>query len=270
MSEYPFGLRGVQDELAKIDTGLSVESFAIPAGFIYGIHAGHEIQDSLWRHFRALSETIGYWPFISHSSPLAISRFRHDAGGLISAGFADYRQTASLLVESRLALEEDYAAATVGGGDWESDFDVPALELAVKSFIESGQPKPYGYGIDNFFFRPPEWVILAPGKMYDLPVALGFPRTANWRGAPVHENLTLSDHADVLRSWYERFGAVVRYFGEAAIELSVENPPQGWKEVSRVAIEQFAYCYDLEQIVGSPLDVAMRQVSSGRWLFWWD
>jgi hypothetical protein len=74
----------------------------------------------------------------------------------------------------------------------------------------------------------------------------------------------------VLRSWHDRYGARLHYLGSTALELTVASPPATVAEVAQVAVEQYAYCCDLDQIFGDPLDIAERQVPTRWWYFWWD
>ena len=55
-----------------------------------------------------------------------------------------------------------------------------------------------------------------------------------------------------------------------SLTLDVARHPTDRAEIPRVAVEQFAYCDDLAQLVGAPTAVAERQVPSTHWLFWWD
>lgn len=73
-----------------------------------------------------------------------------------------------------------------------------------------------------------------------------------------------------LRSWHDRYGAEVYYLGVSALELRVARPLQQLGEVAAVAIEQYAYCDDLGQVIGEPDQVARRQVPAGQWHFWLD
>ncbi|MDC0767753.1 DUF4253 domain-containing protein [Streptomyces sp. HD] len=78
-------------------------------------------------------------------------------------------------------------------------------------------------------------------------------------------------HQAVLREWEIRYGAVLYYLAcTDTLVLEVERPPTDRAEIARVAVEQYAYCFDLDQVVGGPEEVAVRQVPSGHWFFWWD
>jgi hypothetical protein len=79
-----------------------------------------------------------------------------------------------------------------------------------------------------------------------------------------------AEHAAALKDWSARFGAVVFYLGASAMVLQVDRPPVGSADIARVALEQSAYCPDLDQVIGSPGEIAARQVTSRHWFFWWD
>lgn len=55
-----------------------------------------------------------------------------------------------------------------------------------------------------------------------------------------------------LRSWQRRFGAEVQSLSSNRLELVVARPPRTTTDIARVAIEQYASCFDLVQIVGEP------------------
>jgi hypothetical protein len=72
----------------------------------------------------------------------------------------------------------------------------------------------------------------------DVPLALG------WSGALVDDARDLVSLCAVLRSWEERFGAVLVWVGGATLVLSVADPPRTRVEAARVAAEHVALCPD--------------------------
>ena len=74
----------------------------------------------------------------------------------------------------------------------------------------------------------------------------------------------------MLRHWHARYGADLFFASGSRLELSVAQPPTEPGEVARCAIEQFAYCRDLGQHIGDPVDIARRQAPADHWSFWWD
>jgi hypothetical protein len=75
----------------------------------------------------------------------------------------------------------------------------------------------------------------------------------------------------VLRSWEERFGAVLVGVGFDTLHLLVERPPQTMESAIRVAAEHFAFCTDnVDQGAGSIRELAQELVGAPIWSFWWD
>ncbi|QES08461.1 DUF4253 domain-containing protein [Streptomyces venezuelae] len=79
--------------------------------------------------------------------------------------------------------------------------------------------------------------------------------------------MTARHHQAVLSSWYDRFGAEPYYVDADSLELWVPRPPLSAAEAARVAIEQYAYDFDL---VGDTQLAGDGQVRSTHWNFWWD
>ena len=89
------------------------------------------------------------------------------------------------------------------------------------------------------------------------------------------------DHQDnvrisaVLRSWEERFGAVLAVMTESTLLLSVAYPPTTFREAEQVATEHFAFCPDQHDpqdgvTVHTPRSYG-REIRKARWWrFWWD
>jgi len=102
---------------------------------------------------------------------------------------------------------------------------------------------------------------LAPvARPADIPVAMG------WDGAGV-DVVGLSA---VLRSWEDRFGALLVAIGRASLELSVASPPWERSECLAIAAEHYAFCDDT--YTGNPgtlRDYANLLRGSARWSFWW-
>ncbi len=75
----------------------------------------------------------------------------------------------------------------------------------------------------------------------------------------------------VLRSWEDRFGAVLVGVGFDTVTLAVQRPPTTLAHAERVAAEQFALCPDLvQQGAGSIAALAEALVGSSTWSLWWD
>jgi hypothetical protein len=103
----------------------------------------------------------------------------------------------------------------------------------------------------------------------DIPLAL------LWSGMVNYGDRDLPRAGAVLRSWEERFGAVVAFIGPATLLLAVARPPRTVAESEIVAAEHFAFCPDQvdPQDGTGPLSVrAYAQSIRGHflWRFWWD
>jgi len=96
----------------------------------------------------------------------------------------------------------------------------------------------------------------------DVPAALGWAGAEGWDAARV---------SAVLRSWEDRFGAVLVRMGRATLELAVAAPPWERSECQAVAAEHYAFCDDTYR--GNPgtlRDYANLLRGATRWSFWWD
>src|SRR5207248_795304 len=118
--------------------------------------------------------------------------------------------------------------------------DVAAIAAQLGPLMEPG---PGHSRVLRTRVRPPEWVHLVRAESgAAIPALLDGPVTGNWVGSPSHPKLTAADHSAVLRTWHERYGAELYYFGDTAIELVVSQPPLDPSEAARLAVEQYAYC----------------------------
>ena len=107
-------------------------------------------------------------------------------------------------------------------------------------------------------------LLLVPvGRPADVPRALG------WWG-PANYDLSGADQSAVLRSWEDRFGAVLVGLSFDVMHLAVSDPPTDPAQCDLLAREHYAFCPDnVDQGVGSLEDYAP-VVSEDEWWFWWD
>ncbi len=105
----------------------------------------------------------------------------------------------------------------------------------------------------------------------DIPLAL------RWSGMCNYRNRDLPRATAVLRSWEERFGAVVAFVGPDTLLLSVARPPRSVEECTSVAAEHFAFCPDQVdpqiEIRTAPIPLSEYAESirgETLWRFWWD
>ena len=75
----------------------------------------------------------------------------------------------------------------------------------------------------------------------------------------------------VLRSWEERFGAVVVGIGFATLSVLVHYPPDTLDSALLIAAEHYGFCPDnINQGIGRLYDYANGLVNNPVWSFWWD
>lgn len=106
--------------------------------------------------------------------------------------------------------------------------------------------------------------IASAGRPADLPA------TAGWTGM-CNSWDDVAEVSAVLRSWEDRFGAVLVRMHRSVLELAVAAPPWTVDDCERVAAEHFAFTCDDD----SPTPKTLIQYAQGlrgarRWSFWWD
>lgn len=75
----------------------------------------------------------------------------------------------------------------------------------------------------------------------------------------------------VLRSWEERYGAMLVVLGFDTLELSVAAPPTTEHRALRLAAEHRAFCLDsFTRQPGTLRDSALHLIAGAVWRFWWD
>ncbi len=91
-----------------------------------------------------------------------------------------------------------------------------------------------------------------------------------WSG-PCNYGTDVAALSAVLRSWEDRFGALVVRVDRATLYLSVAAPPRTYEHAVHVAAEHFAFCPDVDQEDPRPLRTyAAGLVDKPVWRFWWD
>ncbi len=92
----------------------------------------------------------------------------------------------------------------------------------------------------------------------------------DWSG-PGNYGRDLPELSAVLRSWEERFGAMVVRIARSTVWLSVAAPPRTADHAREVAAEHFAFCCDVDREDPRPLRTyAAGLVGRRTWRFWWD
>jgi hypothetical protein len=106
--------------------------------------------------------------------------------------------------------------------------------------------------------------IVPANRPADVPAASGWTGMCNsWDD--------VAEVSAVLRSWEDRFGAVLVRMHRSVLELAVAAPPWSAQDCERVAAEHFAFTCDDD----SPDPKTLRQYArhlcgQRRWWFWWD
>lgn len=106
---------------------------------------------------------------------------------------------------------------------------------------------------------------IVPGERpTDVITALG------WTG-PCNQGTDLAALSAVLRSWEERFGAVLVRVDAATLWMSVAAPPRTSEHAERIAAEHFCFCRDVDEQDPRPLrSYAAELIGRSTWRFWWD
>lgn len=75
----------------------------------------------------------------------------------------------------------------------------------------------------------------------------------------------------VAKYWYEKYGAVPAVITYDEIEFYVEKPVQTLEETKKLAVEHYAFCYDIvDQCYGTFEKLADALYKNIQWYFWWD
>ena len=80
-----------------------------------------------------------------------------------------------------------------------------------------------------------------------------------------------AEQVAVAKYWYEKYGAVPVAITYDEIEFYVERPPQTLEEAKKLAVEHYAFCYDLvDQCCETFEALADGLYKNIQWYFWWD
>lgn len=95
------------------------------------------------------------------------------------------------------------------------------------------------------------------------------PRQLRWLGA-CNRSMTGEDISAVLRSWEDRYGAVLVEMGFASMRVVAAAIPQDPDAFEALLIEHYVFDYDVvDQIIMSE-ERHRELVRQGKWEFWWD
>ena len=80
-----------------------------------------------------------------------------------------------------------------------------------------------------------------------------------------------AEQVAVAKYWYEKYGAVPAVITYPEIEFYVEKPVQTLEEAKKLAVEHYAFCYDIvEQCYGTFERLVDGLYKNIQWYFWWD
>jgi len=238
---------------------------------MYGMPVAGADHHGLWRSMRSTCAPHGWWPVLTSADPEKVAngpRFVDQSSQQVLAEAEAY-PPGSIFDEMI-----DCQGPLFDFGNWWDGLvdEVPSV-AALAEHIDDRGPVGFRNAIATDMDRWVGWLYLVPMAGHDIPALLGLPGTPNWDW---HEwqgrtgQLSLADHVRVLRSWHQRYGADLVFASFNALLLAVRHPPVDSVDVARVALEQYGYCYDLDQYIGNVDDVARNQVRTDRWYFWWD
>ena len=75
----------------------------------------------------------------------------------------------------------------------------------------------------------------------------------------------------IAKYWYEKHGAVPAVITYDEIEFYVEKPVKTLEEAKKLAVEHYAFCYDIvEQCYGTFERLVDGLYKNIQWYFWWD
>ena len=80
-----------------------------------------------------------------------------------------------------------------------------------------------------------------------------------------------SEDIATVKYWYEKYGAIPASITYDEMEFYVERPPQTLEEAKKLAVEHYAFCYDLVlQCCGTFEALVDGLYKNIQWYFWWD
>lgn len=201
---------------------------------------------ALWTRLVSEFPTTGLWPVVADGLYGDINRPWRD--GELSGPSAEIVDAEAVLLNNLADMADDEAS---DHEPWRNEMG--PMSTATREAGPIDLPVPFE--VDALLLVP----VTRPA---DVPAQLG------WLG-PINYDLRGCDVSAVLRSWEDRFGAVLVALGFDALTLHVDAPPVG-ENATRAAHEWYAFCPDsIDQGVGS-MEALTEAVHDNTWWFWWD
>lgn len=239
----------------------SVDGIKLPEGHLIISPAGRSLAwvsnaavvdiQSLWLRLAGRFDRTGLWPLASRGLSGDLRRPWSDAEDLrhlVEPADVDAFDAKSFLVKE---VSSANAAAV----------DVPVVPITLE---QRTQPPQRALPLTADHLEQGSLLILVPtARPADALNALGWTHGVNY-------DLSEAALAAVLRSWEDRFGAVLTSVDFDAIDVEVTRPPGADLSVA-VGYEHYGFCPDnIDQGAGI-LSAYARQISGARtWKFWWD
>jgi hypothetical protein len=232
--------------------GREVEAVRVmtrPTGDILGFRVSSADALATWEKVHAVKDRSGFYPviFAGETQELpgeslgddpefsAAAKLRRAAGIDAAAWFA------TRLADLGLQPRRDPAGTSP-----------PNDRFVLFNDVVSGQP------------RADLVLMLVPTtKAWEVPAYVGF---GGFNDCPIDEA-----HVAAHKLWFETYGAELVAMDLATMELRVPRPPTTREAALALALQQYAYCYDIvDQGVGSIDALAASLTNGSVWFFWWD
>jgi len=239
----------------------SVDGIKLPEGHLIVSSPGRPLAwvsnaavvdiQSLWLRLAARFDRTGLWPLASRGLSGDLRRPWSDPDDL--RYLTDPGDVDAVDAKSFLAKQVSSASPTT--------VDVPVAPIGLE---QRTQPPQRALPVTADHLGQGSLLILVPvTRPADALNALGWTHGVNY-------DLSEAELSAVLRSWENRFGAVLTTVDFDAIEVEVTRPPGADLSVP-VGYEHYGFCPDnIDQGAGT-LSAYARAITGARtWSFWWD
>lgn len=206
----------------------------------------------LWARLLTAFPETGLWPMAASGLGDSLDRpwFDGELGGPEQPA-ADAETVLRARVEAAAELQADYGPPEPQEA-WKVEWAGLAAATAPATAIDLQPPdEPFG-------------LLLVPVRRpADVPAAIG------WWG-PTNHDLGGGELTAVLRSWEDRFGAVLTTIGFDTLELTVGQPPDDAENVVLLAREHYQVCPEGVDEGAQGIETSTGMLTTNHWYFWWD